>query len=63
MKVIQMFAKLKETANDRANLRFIIARPILSLSFIYRPLIFDIRELVGPSFIDQSLLPQYQSDN
>ena len=52
MNVTQMFAELKETANVRTNLRFIKARPILSLSFIYRPLIFDIRELVGPSFID-----------
>ena len=45
------------------NLRFIKARPILSLSFIYRPLIFDIPALVQPSFIDRSLLPQYQTDN
>ena len=41
------------------NLWFIKARPILSSSFIYRPLIFDIHALVGPSFIDRSLLPQY----
>ena len=41
------------------NLRFIKSRPILSLSFIYRPSIFDIRALVGPSFIDPSLLSQY----
>ena len=31
-----------------SNLRFIRARPILSLSFIYQPLIFDILALVGP---------------
>ena len=41
------------------NLRFIKARPILGLSFIYRPLIFDTRALVGPSLNDRSLLPQY----
>ena len=41
------------------NLQFIKSRPILSLPFIYRPLIFDIRALVGSSFIDRSLLPQY----
>ena len=41
------------------NLRFIKARPILSLSFIYRPLIFDICALVWPSFIDRYLLLQY----
>ena len=41
------------------NLWFIKARLILSLSFIYRPLIFDIHALDGPSFIDRSLLPQY----
>ena len=29
------------------NLRFIKARPILSLSFIYRPLIFDIRARIS----------------
>ena len=40
-------------------LRFIKARPILSLSFIYRPLIFDIRALVEPPFIDRSSFPQY----
>ena len=42
-----------------SNLRFIEARPILSLSFIYRLLIFDIRALVGPSFIGRSSFPQY----
>ena len=41
------------------NLGFLKARPILGLSFIYRPLIFDIRALVEPSFIDRFLLPQY----
>ena len=45
------------------NLRFIKARPILSLSFIHRLLIFNIAALVGPSFIDQSSLPQYWTDN
>ena len=43
--------------NRSINLRFIKARPILSLSFIYQPLIFDIHASVGPSFIDRSLLP------
>ena len=41
------------------NLRFIKARSILSLYIIYRPLIFDIRALIGRSFIDRSLFTQY----
>ena len=45
------------------NLRFIQARPTLSLSFIHQPLIFNIGALVGPSFIDQSLLSQCWTDN
>ena len=45
------------------NLRSVKARPILSLLFIHRPLIFNIGALVGPSFIDRSLLPQYLTDN
>ena len=34
-----------------SNLRFIEARPILSLLLIHRPLIFNIGTLIGPSFI------------
>ena len=45
------------------NLRFIKARPILSLSFIYRFLIFNIGALLEPSFIDWSLLIPYWTDN
>ena len=45
------------------NLRFIKARPILSLSFTHQPLIFNIGALVGLSFIDQSLLLQCWTDN
>ena len=45
------------------NLRFIKARPTLSLSMIHQPLIFNIGALVGPSFIDQSLLSQCWTDN
>ena len=41
------------------NLRFIKARPILSLSFIHRLLIFNI----VASFIARSLLPEYLTDN
>ena len=40
------------------NLRFIKARPISSLSFIHQTWVFNIGVLVGPSFIDQSLLSQ-----
>ena len=45
------------------NLWFIKARPTMSLSFIHQPLMFNIGALVGPSFIDQSLLSQCSTDN
>ena len=35
-----------------------IHQPLIFLSFIHQPLIFNIAALVGPSFIDQSLLSQ-----
>ena len=45
------------------NLRFIKASPILSLSFIHRPSIFNISALVELSFIDWSLFVQRWTDN
>ena len=35
----------------------------MSLSFIHRPLIFNIGALIGPSFVDRFLLSQYWTDN
>ena len=45
------------------NLKLIKARPILNLSFIHRPLIFNVSALVGPLFIDRSLLTRCWTDN
>ena len=50
--------------HQSTNLRFIKARPIFSLSFIHRRSIFNMGAvLVGPSFIDQSSLPQFWTGN